>query len=115
VVQTTHMWGQLGLRYWSRAPVIVGSNPTRPTATRVGLTRLSEILNRHVRLFNDGVRTGNFGPMTSHFVDDAEMRFEGIHVGPFRGLRAIEGAYSMQPPDDEIVVLNVKEEPAGIS
>ena len=31
VVQTTQPWGQLGLRYWSRAPVIVGSNPTRPT------------------------------------------------------------------------------------
>src|SRR5437016_14158294 len=37
VVQTTKEWGQHGLRaspdqrYWSRAPVIVGSNPTRPT------------------------------------------------------------------------------------
>jgi len=38
VVQTTLQWGQLGLRcpsghrkYRSRAPVIVGSNPTRPT------------------------------------------------------------------------------------
>ena len=31
MVQTTYLWGQLGLRYWSRAPVIVGSNPTRPT------------------------------------------------------------------------------------
>ena len=48
--------------------------------------------------------------MTSHFVDSAEMRFEGIPVGPFKGRRAIERAYSMQPPDDEIVVLNVKEE-----
>src|SRR2546427_3369132 len=38
VVQTILQWGQLGLRcpsghrkYRSRAPVIVGSNPTRPT------------------------------------------------------------------------------------
>lgn len=77
----------------------------------VGLTTLGEILNRHVSLFNDGVRTGNFGPMTSHFVDNAEMRFEGIPVGPFKGRRAIEQAYSKQPPDDEIVVLNVREEP----
>ena len=38
------------------------------------------------------------------------MRFEGIPVGPFRGREAIERAYSMHPPDDEIVVLNVKEE-----
>jgi hypothetical protein len=81
--------------------------------TPVVLTTLGEVLNRHVRLFNDGVGTGNFGPMTSHFVDDAEMRFEGIPAGPFRGLRAIERAYSMQPPDDEIIVLNAKEEPGG--
>ena len=91
--------------------MIVGSNPTRPTITPVALMTLVEILNRHVRLFNDGVRTGNFGPMTSHFVESAEMRFEGIPVGPFRGRSAIETAYSTQPPDDEIVVLNVKQEP----
>ena len=77
----------------------------------VVLMTLEEILNRHVKLFNDGVRTGNFGPMTSHLVDNAEMIFEGIPVGPFKGRRAIEQAYSMQPPDDEIVVLNVREEP----
>lgn len=75
------------------------------------MTTLEEILNRHVRLFNDGVRTGNFGPMTSHFLDNAEMYFEGIPVGPFKGRRAIERAYSMQPPDDQIVGLSVKEEP----
>ena len=75
------------------------------------MTTLKELLDRHVRLFNDGVRTGNFGPMTSHFVESAEMHFEGIPVGPFRGRGAIEKAYSMQSPDDQIVVLNVKEEP----
>ena len=79
--------------------------------TLVVLTTLEEILNRHVRLFNDGVWTGNFGPMASHFVESAEMRFEGIPFGPFRGRGAIERAYSMQPPDDEIMVLNVKDEP----
>jgi hypothetical protein len=51
--------------------------------------------------------------MRSHFVDGAEMRFEGIPVGPFKGTQAIERTYSVQPPDDEIVVLNVKEEPGG--
>ena len=74
------------------------------------MTFLEEVLHRHVKLFNDGVRSGDFRPMTSHFNDSAEMRFEGIPVGPFRGRRAIEQSYSMQPPDDEIVVLNVKEE-----
>ncbi len=68
-----------------------------------------EILNRHVRLFNDGVRKGDFGPMVSHFSEDAEIYFEGIPVGPFKGRAAIELAYSEQPPDDEIIVLKVKE------
>ena len=82
-----------------------------PHYAMVGLTTLAEILNRHVRLFNDGVRTGNFGPMIGYFVENAEMRFEGIPVGPFKGHRAIKRAYLMQPPDDEIVVLNAKEDP----
>lgn len=60
-------------------------------------------------MFNDGVRSRNFGPMTSHFHDTAEMSFEGIPVGPFKGLEAIERAYATQPPDDEIVILNVRE------
>lgn len=70
-----------------------------------------EILNRHVRLFNDGVSKGNFAPMVSHFSEDAEMYFEGIPVGPFKGRAAIELAYSRQPPDDEIVILGVRNEP----
>ena len=75
------------------------------------MTTSREIFNRHVRLFNEGVRSHNFGPMTSHFVENAELYFEGIPVGPFKGRKAIERAYSTQPPDDEIVVLSVKEEP----
>ncbi len=49
--------------------------------------------------------------MASHFSKDAEMRFEGIPVGPFRGRAAIEEAYGKQPPDDEIVVLNTRQGP----
>ena len=70
-----------------------------------------EVFDRHVRLFNEGIRTRNFGPMTSHFADNAEMYFEGIPVGPFQGRTAIEKAYSAQPPDDEVIVLTVKEDP----
>jgi hypothetical protein len=64
-----------------------------------------EILNRRVKLFNEGLRKGNFTPMVSHFSEDAEMYFEGIPVGPFKGRAAIELDYSEQPPDDEIVSL----------
>ena len=70
-------------------------------------------VDRHVALFNDGVRTGDFGPMLEHFTDDAELAFEGVPVGPFRGRDAIAAAYAAQPPDDELDVLSVEETPDG--
>src|SRR5215469_401394 len=71
-----------------------------------------KILDEHVRLFNQGVRSHDFGPMLDHFSDDAEMYFEGIPVGPSRGRSAIKRAYVEQPPDDEIVVLSKRENPS---
>jgi steroid delta-isomerase len=63
-------------------------------------------LQRHVARFNQGVRTGDFGPMVEAFADDAELVFVGIPVGPFVGREAIGQAYRAQPPDDEIVLLD---------
>ena len=64
------------------------------------------LLEEHVRRFNAGVRSGDFGPMVAAFSDDAELVFEGIPVGPFSGRDAIAAAYGAQPPDDEIVLLD---------
>ena len=61
----------------------------------------------HVARFNAGIRNGDFAPMTAHFTDDAELVFEGVPAGPFRGRAAITAAYAAQPPDDEIDVLDV--------
>jgi steroid Delta-isomerase len=61
------------------------------------------VLDRHVRLFNEGVQTGNFGPMLAHFAPDAALFFEGIPVGPFHGREAIAEAYSVSPPTDQII------------
>jgi steroid delta-isomerase len=44
--------------------------------------------------------------MVAAFTEDAELRFEGIPVGPFIGRDAIAEAYRAQPPDDEIVLLD---------
>jgi hypothetical protein len=63
-------------------------------------------LEKHVARFNEGVRTGEFGAMVAAFSEDAELRFEGIPVGPFVGREAIADAYRAQPPDDEIVLLD---------
>ena len=64
------------------------------------------LLERHVERFNEGVRTGDFGPMVAAFSEDAELVFEGIPVGPFAGREALAAAYARQPPDDEIVLLD---------
>ena len=63
------------------------------------------LLDEHVERFNEGVRTGDWSRMVDQFADDGELVFEGIPVGPFRGRAAIADAYRMQPPDDEIVLL----------
>jgi hypothetical protein len=48
-----------------------------------------ELLERHVRAFNHGVRTSDWEPMLAHFDDDAELRFDNVEAGPFVGLDAI--------------------------
>src|SRR5882672_12812233 len=71
------------------------------------------LLEEHVRRFNEGVRNGDFGPMAAAFADDAEMRFEGVPVGPFVGRDAIAAAYRNQPPDDQVEIFE-KEEREGM-
>jgi steroid Delta-isomerase len=44
--------------------------------------------------------------MVAAFSSDAELVFDGIPVGPFVGREAIAEAYRVQPPDDEIVLLD---------
>jgi steroid delta-isomerase len=55
------------------------------------------------------VRSGDFSRMLEQFTEDAELAFEGVTVGPFRGRPAIAQAYADQPPDDEIVILRTRE------
>ena len=69
-----------------------------------------DVLDRHVERFNEGVRSGDFAPMVEALAPDAEMLFEGIPVGPFHGRDAIGAAYREQPPDDELVLLDRREE-----
>jgi steroid delta-isomerase len=68
------------------------------------------LLDDHVERFNAAVRSGDFGPMLENFADDATMAFEGVPVGPFVGKEAIAEAYRVQPPDDELDVLDVRED-----
>jgi len=62
-------------------------------------------VERHARAFNHGVRSGDWEPLLAGFADDAELRFENVPVGPFRGIDEIRRAYREQPPDDELRLL----------
>ena len=64
------------------------------------------LLERHVQLFNQGVRSGDYAPMLEQFADDAELVFEGVAAGPFSGKETIAAAYASNPPDDEVDVLS---------
>ena len=71
---------------------------------------LQHLLNAHIVRFNDAVNSGDFTEMVSHFSDGASMIFEGVPVGPFSGREAIAGAYAAQPPDDQLVLLEIIDE-----
>ncbi|HEY8107342.1 MAG TPA: hypothetical protein VIC70_01450 [Gaiellaceae bacterium] len=64
------------------------------------------LLDDYVEHLNAGVRSGDWEPMLELLAPDAELEFTGIPVGPFAGREAIGEAYRVQPPDDEIVLLD---------
>ena len=78
-------------------------------ADDLGVPSPAGLLREHVRRFNDGVRTGDWSAMLDQLADDAELVFEGVAVGPFRGREAIAEAYRERPPDDEITVERLRE------
>jgi hypothetical protein len=60
------------------------------------------LMEAHVSSFNRAVQSGDYTEMLSRFADDAELVFEGVPAGPFRGRDAIARAYAEQPPDDTV-------------
>jgi hypothetical protein len=68
-----------------------------------------ELLDAHMHSFNAGVRTGDWEPMLARFAPDAELVFENVPAGPYRGIGEIRAAYEAQPPDDEMRVYDVDE------
>jgi steroid Delta-isomerase len=71
------------------------------------------LLRRYIARLNHGVRSGDFTSMLAELTDDAQLAFQGIPVGPFRGREAIGAAYRLQPPDDELELLGVDEDGHG--
>jgi hypothetical protein len=65
-------------------------------------------LDSYIEAHNAAVRSGDWSTFGEWFTDDAELRFEGVPVGPFRGREEIRAAYEVQPPDDEVEIRNVR-------
>jgi hypothetical protein len=65
----------------------------------------AELLRAYVERHNGGVRAGGFARLRGLFADDASMRFHGLAIGPFVGVKAILLAFATNPPDDELVIL----------
>jgi hypothetical protein len=60
---------------------------------------------RHETLFNQGVRTGDFGPWLETFHDDAVATFAGLPIGPLYGREAIGRTYAERPPSSTLHVV----------
>jgi steroid Delta-isomerase len=66
--------------------------------------------DQYIGTHNAAVRSGDWEAFSRWFADNAEVRFEGVPVGPFRGRDEIRTAYEARPPDDEVEVRNVRSE-----
>jgi steroid Delta-isomerase len=67
-------------------------------------------LDSYIATHNAAVRSGDWCEFSAWFTDDAEVRFEGVPVGPFHGREGIREAYESRPPDDEVEIRNVRSE-----
>jgi hypothetical protein len=68
------------------------------------------LLERYIESHNAAVLSGDWSSFGDWFTDDAEVRFEGAPVGPFRGRDEIQAAYEQRPPDDEVEVRGARED-----
>jgi RimJ/RimL family protein N-acetyltransferase len=79
-------------------------------AAEAGVPSTIRFLHDYIGVHNECVRTGEWQPLRSWFADDAELAFEGVPVGPFRGADEIARAYRERPPDDQVLTFRVADE-----
>jgi steroid Delta-isomerase len=63
-----------------------------------------DAVERHQARFNDGVRTGDFGPWLDTFAEDTVVTFTGLPIGPLHGRRALAETYAEHPPSSTMRV-----------
>jgi steroid Delta-isomerase len=68
---------------------------------------VTDRVEQHIRLFNEGVRRDDWAPFLATFAADAVMTFDGVPVGPYVGLAEITRAYASRPPSDTMTAVSV--------
>jgi steroid Delta-isomerase len=76
----------------------------------LALSPAVDFLYEYVARHNEGVRSGDWEPLSECFADEAVLEFDGVPVGPFAGRDSILAAYRERPPDDEVRILGTEEE-----
>jgi hypothetical protein len=61
-------------------------------------------VERHQRLFNEGVASGDFGPWLETFAEDTTVTFTGLPIGPLHGRAAVAQTYAEHPPSSPMRV-----------
>jgi ketosteroid isomerase-like protein len=74
-----------------------------------------ELVNAHVRRFNNAVRDGDWQTYGEGFTEDATVTFDGVPVPPMVGRDAIVAGYLSAPPDDTIIVLSTDVQGESVS
>jgi RimJ/RimL family protein N-acetyltransferase len=67
------------------------------------------LLHDYVGVHNECVRTGDWVLLREWFAEDAELAFDGVPIGPFRGAEEIVRTYEERPPDDLVLTFGVDE------
>jgi steroid delta-isomerase len=62
----------------------------------------------HIAAFNAAVASGEWTGFVQRFAQSARLEFNGVPAGPYEGREAIAAAYRSNPPDDTMVVLDVR-------
>jgi steroid delta-isomerase len=66
-----------------------------------------DAVGRHVALFNQGVRTGDFAAWIDTFAKDATLSFEGLPIPPAHGRDTIAAVYDSHPPSSPMRLVAV--------
>jgi hypothetical protein len=71
------------------------------------VTSGADRIQAHVDRFNAAVSSRSWDAYFAGLADSVQMEFVGVPVGPFDGRTAVATAYSSNPPDDTISVVDV--------